>query len=71
MATGDPVGYMCRRSNYGSGGKDVPKFIYCVDGRQLEIPEVWNFGEDGITREVRPTARVDVVVGFICEFSTD
>ena len=32
VATGEPVGSMCLRANYGSEGKDGPKFIRCVDG---------------------------------------
>ena len=55
------------RSNSGSGGKDGPKFICCVEGRQPQIREVWNFGEDGVTCAVHLTARVDVGAGFFGE----
>ena len=42
-----------------------------MDVRDPQIHEVWNFGDDGVTREVHPTARVDVGTGFVREFSTD
>ena len=42
-----------------------------MDGREPQIHEVWTFGEDGVTREVHPTARVDVGAGFVREFSTN
>ena len=59
------------RSNYGSGGKDVPNFIHCVDGRQPQIHEFWTFSEDSVTCEVHLTVRVDVGSGFVGEFATD
>ena len=36
-----------------------------------QIYEVWTFGEDGVTREVHPTSRIDVGAGFVGEFATD
>ena len=42
-----------------------------MDGREPQIHEVWTFGEDGVTREVHPTAQLDVVSGLVGEFSTD
>ena len=60
MARWEPVGAICWPSNSGSGEKDGPEFIRCVDRRQPKIHKVWTFGEDGITSEVHPTARVDV-----------
>ena len=38
-------------------------------GREPQIHEVWAFGEDGITREVHPTAQVDVGAEFVEEFA--
>ena len=60
MARQEPVGSILWPSDCGSGDKEVPKFIRCVDERQPEIHEVWNFGEDCVTREVHLNARVDV-----------
>ena len=65
MATWEPVVSVRHRSNSGSGGEDGQEFICCVNGRQPEIHEVWIFGEDGVTHEVHPTARVDVGAGFV------
>ena len=56
----EPVGAICQPSKSGSGDDDRLKFIRCVGGRQLEIHEVWNFGDDRITPKVNPFARVDV-----------
>ena len=42
-----------------------------MDGREPHIHEVWTFGEDGVTREVYLTARVDVGAGFFGEFATN
>ena len=71
MDKGEPVGYICWPSDYSSGNEDGPDFIQCVDVRQLHIHEVWTFGDDGVTREVHPTARVDVDTGLVGEFATD
>ena len=65
------VGFIRRTSNYGSGDEDGPEFIPCVGGQEPNIHEVWNFGEEGITREVHLTARVEVGSGFFGEFATD
>ena len=58
MPRQDPVGYICRPSDSGSGDKDGPDFIRCFDVRQPKIHEVWTFGEDGITPEVYSTTHV-------------
>ena len=71
MAAGDPVGSMRCRANSGNEGEGGPDLIRCVDGRQPEIHEVWTFREDGVTREVHPTARVDVGAGFVGNFSNN
>ena len=42
-----------------------------MDRQESRIHEVWNFGEDGVTREVHPTAQVDVGDGFFREFSNN
>ena len=71
MARQEPVGAIRRPSDYGSGDKDVPEFIRCDDGRDPEMYEVWTFGEDGVTPEVHPTARVDVGAFVGDLFATD
>ena len=54
-----------------SGGVEGTEFIRCLYGQEPQIHEVWDFGSDGITREVRLTARVDVGAGFVGEFLSD
>ena len=71
MSSQEPVEFIRRYSNSGSGCEDGPDFIGCVDRRQTHIHEVCNFYEDNATREVHPTAQVDVGSGFIIYFSTD
>ena len=70
MARRYPVGFICRISS-DSGDEDGPDFIRCVDGLHPQIHEVWTFGEDGVTREVHPTAQVDVGTEYFGEFVTD
>ena len=50
---------------------DIPKFIQCVDGLEPQIPEFWTFGEDCVTPEAHPTARVDVITEFVGAFVTN
>ena len=42
-----------------------------MDRRETQIHGVWTFGEDGVTREVHPTARLGVGTEFIRYFATD
>ena len=65
MAVWEPVGSIDSPYNSGSRDAEGPEFIQCVDGREPQINEVWNFGEDGVTCEFHPTARVDVGSGFL------
>ena len=51
---------ICQPSDSGSGDDDGLGFIWFVGGQQTEIYEVWTFGDNRITPEVHPTARVDV-----------
>ena len=60
MPRREPVGSIRQPFNSGSGADDGLEFIYCVGGQQPEIHEVWTFGDDVITPEVHPFARVDV-----------
>ena len=60
MPSLDLVGSIFWPSDSGCGDDDEPQFICCVDGRQPEIHEVWIFGEDCVTPEVHPSARVYV-----------
>ena len=71
MSGRDPVGAIRRHSNSINGDEYGPKFTRCVDRRDSQVHKVWTFGEDCITTEVHPTARVDVGAGFIGEFSTN
>ena len=60
---------MTRREQFGaihqtfnsvSWEDDRLDFIHYVGGRQPEIHEVCNFGDDGVTPKVHPFARVDI-----------
>ena len=42
-----------------------------MDGREPQIHEVWDFGSDGITREVHPTEQLDVGAGVVGELLSD
>ena len=64
------VGSICQPFNSGSGADDGIEFIYCIGGLQ-QIHEVWTCGDNRITPEVHPFARIDVRA-FIGEyFGTD
>ena len=54
------VGAIRQAFNSGSETDDGLEFIRCVGGRQPETHEVWNFGDDRITRKFYPVARVDI-----------
>ena len=71
MAKRETVGSIRWPYNYGSGDAEGPEFIQCVYRRDHQIHEIWDFGSDGVTREVNPTVRVDVGAVFVGEFSTD
>ena len=71
MVGWDPVESMNITSDYGIGDAEVFKFIQCVDRLDPHIHEVWTFGEDGVTPEVDPIARVDIGAGVVGELATD
>ena len=71
MSSQYSVGFINTESDSGSLDAEGPKFIRCMDGPESYIHEVWNFGEDGVTREVHLIARVDVVAGFFGKFATN
>ena len=55
-----PVKVIRQPSSSGSGDEDGLDFTRCVGRRELQIHKLWNFGEDGVTREVHPFTRIDV-----------
>ena len=71
MAGWRSVGAIRRSYDSVNGDEDGPKFIRCMDVSEPQIHEVWTFGEDSVTPEIHPTARVDVGAGFVSEFSTN
>ena len=71
MARRDTVGSNRWPSNADSDNEDRPQLILCVDRLQPQIHEVWTFGDDGVTHEVHPTARIDVSTGFFGELATN
>ena len=42
-----------------------------MDGQEPQIIEVWDFGSNGVTREVHLTAQVDVGTGNVRYLSSD
>ena len=71
MAGQDPVVSIDRPYDSGSRYSEGPKFIWCVDGLEPQIHEVWDFSEDVVSRKVFPTAQVDVGTGVVREFLND
>ena len=71
MARQEPVGDICWPYNSGSRDEDGPEFIRCVEGRESQIHEVWDFGEDGVMCVVHPTAWIDVGAVLVDVFVTD
>ena len=60
-----------RPSNSGSGVTEGVEFIWCVYGREPKIHEIWCLGSDSVTREVHPTAKIDVGAGTVGKFTTN
>ena len=56
----EPVRAIRQTYDSGCGEDDGPQFIRCVDEQHPKAHEFWNFGEDSVTLEVHPTARVDI-----------
>ena len=71
MARQEPVESIRRTSDSGSRDSEGPEFIRYVDSRETQINEVWDFGYDGVTHEVQPTAQVYFRDGVVGEFSSD
>ena len=71
MARREPVGSISWPSDSGSGDAEGPECIRCVDRLKPHIHEVWDFGEDDVTREIHPTAQVDVSAGVVGYFATN
>ena len=69
MTGREPVGSIGRTSDSGSGEEDIPDFIRCVDGRDPQIHEVWDFGDDDVTCEVHLSVQVDVSTGVVEGFT--
>ena len=68
MTSNEPVVSIRRTSDSGSGDNEGPEFIQCVYGQEPQIHEFWAFGDDGVTIEVHPTARVDITARVVLEF---
>ena len=62
------VGPICRPSDSDSGSTKGTEIIQCVDGRYLQMHEIWCLSSDRITREVHPTAQLDVSAVVIGQF---
>ena len=71
MAWMEPVGSIVRPYNSVSRDAEGPEFIQCVDVREPQIHEVWDFGDNGVTHEVHPTVQVDVVSGVVREVASN
>ena len=46
-------------------------FILFANGRDTMACELWSHGLDGISRNVHPTAQVDIPTGTVVKFITD
>ena len=55
-----PIGVIRQPSSSGGGGEDSLEFIRSVGGREPQIHKLWIFADDGSTREVHVSARIDV-----------
>ena len=71
MVGEDPVVSINRPSNYGGRDAEGTEFIRFVDGREPQIHEFSDFGEDGDTSDAHPTAQVDVGARVVVEFATN
>ena len=58
-------------SDSSSGDPDPSIFIQCVNGREPMVDELWFHGLDGLSRDVHPTARVELPTGDVREFIID
>ena len=57
----------------GSGvrGTKGPGFVRFIYGWHIHMHEIWCLSSNGITREVHPTAQVDVGAGVVGQFLYD
>ena len=65
------VGPIRWTSDSGIRGTKGPEFTQCIDGWEQQMHEIWCLGSDGITREVHPTAQVDVGNGVVGQLLFD
>ena len=66
-----PMGSIRQPLNPGISSTKDTAYIQCVDGRESQIHKLWCLGLDNITREVHPTAQVEVVAGLVEDFTTN
>ena len=61
---------ICRTSDSGIGDTEGVAFIRFFDGREPQIHEIWCLGYYGVTREIHPTAQIEVRTGNMGQFTT-
>ena len=66
-----PMGYILRTSDSGSGDTKDVDFIWCVDGQEPQLHKMWCLGLDNVTREIQPTAQLEVGAGTVGQFTTN
>ena len=59
------TGDICSPSYSVSGSPDLIIFIQCVYGRDPMSHKLWSHGLDGLSRNVHPTAQVDIPTGTV------
>ena len=55
----------------GSRGTNIVDLIWCVDGREPQLHEIWCLVSVNVTREIHPTAQVEVTTGTMGQFNTN
>ena len=58
-------------SDSSSGATKGVEIIWCVDGQEPQMHEIWCLGFNGVTHEVHTTAQVDVRAGTVGNFTTN
>ena len=65
------MGTILRPLDFGSMGTETTALIQCINGRELQINNLWCPGLDVIFLGVHHTARVEVQAETVLEFVTN
>ena len=64
------MGSIRRPSDSSREGTKSVEFIWCVDGREPQIHEIWCLGYNGVTHEFHTTAQIYDVAETVGQFLT-